>query len=215
MAAEAIPAGAREFEEAAPAFEEAAPEPSTGATIIGEVVGSFILSFLGIGIGAAAFVSGQFARGDSRVCTATLLGHAQVLPTALARRDGRGDADIGLVMGDMGGTMYDDDNTAQANLNAIRELTAAGFDEREFWRWALEQGGASPERAVHVGNRLDSDIRPVKQVGMRAVWLLRGEAPPAPTLEQLSEPTAVVTSFSGLPSALAGMATSRVPAGAV
>jgi hypothetical protein len=39
----------------------------------------------------------------------------------------------------------------------------------------------------------------VKQVGMRAVWLLRGEAPPAPTLEQLSEPTAVVTSFSGLP----------------
>ena len=42
-----------------------------------------------------------------------------------------------------------------------------------------------------------------------------GEAPPAPTLEQLSERTAVVTGFSGLPSALAGMATSRVPAGAV
>jgi HAD superfamily hydrolase (TIGR01549 family) len=98
---------------------------------------------------------------------------------------------------------------------ATPETSGAQKTDAAFWRWALEQGGASPERAVHVGNRLDSDIRPVKQVGMRAVWLLRGEAPPAPTLEQLSEPTAVVTSFSGLPNALAGMATSRVPAGAV
>jgi hypothetical protein len=55
-----------------------------------------------------------------------------VLPAALARHNGRGDADIDLVMVDMGGTRYDDDNTAQANLKAIRELAGAGFDEREF-----------------------------------------------------------------------------------
>jgi hypothetical protein len=48
---------------------------------------------------------------------------------------------------------------------------------------------------------------------MRAVWLLRGEAPPAPTVEQLTEPDAVVTSFSGVPNALAGLADVRVPAG--
>jgi glycerol uptake facilitator protein len=77
---------------------------------------------------------GQLARGDIDVGTATLLGHAPALPAALARRNGRGDADVDLVMVDMGGTMYDDDNTAQANLKAIRELTGAGFDEREFWR---------------------------------------------------------------------------------
>jgi hypothetical protein len=34
----------------------------------------------------------------------------------------------------MAGTIYDDDNTAQANLEAIRELAGAGFDEQEFWR---------------------------------------------------------------------------------
>jgi putative hydrolase of the HAD superfamily len=72
----------------------------------------------------------------------------------------------------------------------------------------------SAGRAVHVGNRLDSDIRPSKSVGMRAVWLLRGEAPPSPTVEQLSEPDAVVTSFSGVPNALAGLAVARTPVGA-
>lgn len=259
---------------------------------------------------------GEMARGDSVHPEAqTLHGHAPVMPASLTRRNGDGEDDIDLVMLDMGGTMYDDDNTAQANLEAIRELAGAGFDEREFWRiydesrqeqssmqralagrflngegsklrdlterklqfrpqslypdvrptlevlaahyklgiasnnnpiqealrrdglldffavvatpetagadktdaafwrWALERAGVPAERAVHVGNRLDSDIRPVKQVGMRTVWLLRGEAPPAPTVDQLSEPDAVITSFSGLPSALAGMATSRVLAG--
>jgi hypothetical protein len=39
--------------------------------------------------------------------------------------------------------------------------------------------------------------------------MLRGEAPPAPTREQLSEPDAVVTNFLGLPTALAALSRSR------
>jgi len=38
---------------------------------------------------------------------------------------------------------------------------------------------------------------------MRTVWLLRGDAPPAPTLDQLVEPDAVIISLVGLPMALA------------
>jgi hypothetical protein len=38
-------------------FEEAAPEPSTAAQVVGEIVGSFILATLGLGIGAAAFAA--------------------------------------------------------------------------------------------------------------------------------------------------------------
>jgi glycerol uptake facilitator protein len=38
-------------------IEEQAPEPSTAAQVVGEVVGSFLLSCLGLGIGVAAFVS--------------------------------------------------------------------------------------------------------------------------------------------------------------
>jgi putative hydrolase of the HAD superfamily len=74
-------------------------------------------------------------------------------------------------------------------------------DERIFL-YALKTAGVSPSRAVHVGNRLESDIRPAQRLGMRTVWLLRGDAPPAPTLDQLAEPDAVITSLVGLPTAL-------------
>lgn len=93
---------------------------------------------------------------------------------------------------------------------ATPQSAGANKTDERFWRWVLDQAGVPAERAVHVGNRLDSDIRPTKALGMRTIWLLRGESPPAPTVEQLTEPDAVVTSFSGVPNALAGMGT-RVP----
>jgi putative hydrolase of the HAD superfamily len=107
-------------------------------------------------------------------------------------------------------------NSGQAALNALRRdglqelftvIALADFvgvekpDERIF-RYALETAGVSPSRAVHVGNRLESDIRPAQKLGIRTVWLLRGDAPPAPTLDQLAEPDAVIISLVGLPTAL-------------
>jgi polyol permease family/HAD superfamily hydrolase (TIGR01509 family) len=72
----------------------------------------------------------------------------------------------------------------------------------KIFQYALDKAGIPASRAVHVGNRLDSDIRPAKRLGIRTVWILRGDAPPAPTLEQLTEPDAVVTSLIGVPTAL-------------
>ena len=71
-----------------------------------------------------------------------------------------------------------------------------------MWKRALEELGVQADRVVHVGNRIDNDIRPAKQAGLRTVWLLRGEAPPSPTVEQLAEPDAIVTTFGGVPNAL-------------
>jgi len=107
-------------------------------------------------------------------------------------------------------------NSGEAALNALRRdglhdlfsvIALADFvgvekpDERIF-RYALEKAGVSPNRTVHVGNRLEGDIRPAQRLGIRTVWLLRGDAPPAPTLEQLTEPDAVIISLLGLPMAL-------------
>ena len=77
-----------------------------------------------------------------------------------------------------------------------------------MWKRALEETGVQADRAVHVGNRMDNDIRPAKQAGLHTVWLLRGEAPPSPTIEQLAEPEAIVTTFSGVPNALASISPS-------
>jgi len=62
----------------------------------------------------------------------------------------------------------------------------------ELFGWALREAGAEPAQAVHVGNRLDTDVRPAARLGLRTVLVLRGEAPPAPTAAQLAEPDAVV-----------------------
>lgn len=74
-------------------------------------------------------------------------------------------------------------------------------DPRIF-RHALEEASVEPARSAMVGDRLDYDVRPAMAAGMRAVWVLRGEAPVEPTPEQLAEPDAWVRSLAELPAAL-------------
>lgn len=68
----------------------------------------------------------------------------------------------------------------------------------ELFHWALDQAGVRPEEAVHIGNRLDTDVRPAAALGLRTVWVLRGEAPDHPTPEQLAEPDIAVAGLDGL-----------------
>jgi FMN phosphatase YigB (HAD superfamily) len=68
----------------------------------------------------------------------------------------------------------------------------------EFFQWALGECGVEPHEAVHIGNRLDTDVRPAKALGLATVWVLRGEAPDAPTPEQLAEPDLAVHDLHGL-----------------
>lgn len=82
--------------------------------------------------------------------------------------------------------------------------------EPRMWEKALEEVGVQANRAVHVGNRMDNDVLPAKEAGLHTIWLLRGEAPPSPTIEQLAEPDAIVTTFGGVPSALVTITASGV-----
>ncbi len=70
---------------------------------------------------------------------------------------------------------------------------------------ALTTAGVAPDRAAMVGDRLDYDVRPAKIAGMRAVWLLRGEAPDDPTPAQLTEADAAIRSLEALPATLAAL----------
>jgi FMN phosphatase YigB (HAD superfamily) len=78
-----------------------------------------------------------------------------------------------------------------------------------LFRWALEAAGSVPERTVHVGNRLDTDVRPARALGLKTVWVLRGEAPDHPTPEQLAEPDAAVPDLIPLPELVLGAAGER------
>lgn len=70
---------------------------------------------------------------------------------------------------------------------------------------ALDVARVAAGRSAMVGDRLDYDVRPAKQVGMRAVWLLRGEAPDEPTPEQLADADAAIVGLRELPATLEAM----------
>lgn len=86
---------------------------------------------------------------------------------------------------------------------AISEVVGAEKPDPAIFEHALREAGEEPANAVHVGNRLDTDVRGAHRVGIRTVWVLRGEAPPEPTPEQLAEPNAVISGLDELPGALA------------
>ncbi len=60
-----------------------------------------------------------------------------------------------------------------------------------------------------VGDRLDYDVRPAKAAGMRAVWVLRGEAPDDPTPEQLAEADAAIHGSDRAPAGAGGAGGAR------
>jgi FMN phosphatase YigB (HAD superfamily) len=79
----------------------------------------------------------------------------------------------------------------------------------ELFRWCLDEAGVRPEEAVHIGNRLDTDVRPAHAMGIAAVWVLRGEAPDEPTAEQLAEADIAVRTLDGLAPRLFDLVESR------
>lgn len=88
------------------------------------------------------------------------------------------------------------------SLYSISEELGYEKPDPRIFTHAVEQAGVDPARAVMVGDRLDNDIRPAQAAGMKAIWLLRGEAPDDPTPEQAAEPDACIRSLAELPAAL-------------
>jgi HAD superfamily hydrolase (TIGR01549 family) len=75
-------------------------------------------------------------------------------------------------------------------VHGLSALVGRAKPDRAFYRWALEQAGCSPEEAVMVGDRLDNDVRPAREVGMRAIRLRvparhRGDWTPADETDRL------------------------------
>lgn len=79
----------------------------------------------------------------------------------------------------------------------------------KLFTWTLDRLGTDAPHTVHVGNRLDTDVRPAKALGMPAVWLLRGEALDDPTPAQRSEPDATIRTLAELPDLLGDPAGAR------
>jgi HAD superfamily hydrolase (TIGR01509 family) len=81
----------------------------------------------------------------------------------------------------------------------VSDDLGVGKPDPALFELAVKAAGVVPEAGVMVGDRLDYDIRPAKRVGLKAIWMLRGEAPDDPTPEQLEETDGAVRSLVELP----------------
>jgi HAD superfamily hydrolase (TIGR01549 family) len=81
----------------------------------------------------------------------------------------------------------------------ISDELGVGKPDPTLFELAAKAAGVDPAAAVMVGDRLDYDVRPATSVGMRAIWMLRGEAPDEPTAEQLAEADGAVRDLGELP----------------
>jgi HAD superfamily hydrolase (TIGR01549 family) len=83
-----------------------------------------------------------------------------------------------------------------------------GIDKPDpgIFEHALDQAGVPAGHCAFVADRLDNDIIPSRRAGMRPVWMLRGEAPPDPTADQLALAEDSVRSLLELPGALERLA---------
>jgi putative hydrolase of the HAD superfamily len=95
-----------------------------------------------------------------------------------------------------------DDLARYFELWAISEEVGVQKPDAGIFQFALREAQCPAHRCVMVGDRLDNDVVASKRLGMRAVWLLRGEAPDSPTPEQTSLADASIASLRELPEVL-------------
>lgn len=80
---------------------------------------------------------------------------------------------------------------------ASAELGVSKPDRRIF-TYALEQAGCRPEEALMVGDRLDNDVLPAKELGMKTVWVRQGLAVYQQPVREEELPDFIVDNLSGL-----------------
>ncbi|MFN2543701.1 MAG: HAD family hydrolase [Actinomycetota bacterium] len=85
---------------------------------------------------------------------------------------------------------------------AISEDVGVEKPDPRLFAHAIEIAATAPQRTVMCGDRLDYDVEPARGAGMRAIWILRGEAPRDPTPEQLTRADASVRSLGELKTVL-------------
>lgn len=80
----------------------------------------------------------------------------------------------------------------------ISALVGIEKPKPELYELAIRELGLPAEEIVHVGNRIDNDVKPAKALGMKTVWVMRGEANPNPTADDLKVADLSVIDLTGI-----------------
>ena len=75
----------------------------------------------------------------------------------------------------------------------------------KIFELAIKGLAIDPANSIHIGNRIDTDVIPAKKLGMRTVWVRRGEANPDPSEADLKAADITVNDLSNLPALIAAL----------
>lgn len=84
------------------------------------------------------------------------------------------------------------------NFLGISAVVGLEKPDPKIFELALIELGTKADETIHIGNRLDTDVIPAKSLGFKTVWILRGEANPTPSQEDLRVPDIVATDLTNL-----------------
>lgn len=150
------------------------------------------------------FLGDEGARGELSARTKQYWTHPvgtlmpDVIPFLEAVRDR---AIIGVIANQETGVVDDLTRDGVAPFIGVWGVSAlVGIEKPSLalFRWALDEAGVAAAEAVHIGNRLDTDVRPARAAGLGTIWVMRGEASAHPTAEQKDEPDLSVESLAQL-----------------
>lgn len=150
------------------------------------------------------FLGGSARRDELSARTKGYWTHpaGTVMPDAIPfLRAIHGQAIVALVANQEAGVVDDlrrDGVAPYIDIWGISAIVGLEKPSPELFEWALAEAAVPAREAVHIGNRLDTDVRPARAVGLGTVWVVRGEAPVHPTAEQRAEPDLTVDSLDGL-----------------
>ena len=68
----------------------------------------------------------------------------------------------------------------------------------KIFNLALEQAGCKPNEAVMIGDRLDNDVVPAKQLGMKTVWVRQGFAKYQSISNETEQPDFIIDSIGDI-----------------
>lgn len=68
----------------------------------------------------------------------------------------------------------------------------------KLFHLALEQAGCKPNEAVMIGDRLDNDVVPAKQLGMKTVWVRQGFAKYQSISNETEKPDFIIDSIGDI-----------------
>ena len=84
---------------------------------------------------------------------------------------------IGIIANQLPGT---EERLQAFGIRKYIDVIAASSDEgvakpdKRLFQIALEKADCAPEHAIMIGDRIDNDIVPAKEIGMRTIWIKQG-----------------------------------------